>query len=107
MAPSFSGSRALPEGGRPNVSEEIQPSFAGGDLGAAFDPAGPALDYVIDLSQRMILFWDVMRRRGAAIASIWLDRAARAPVQVELVVDGRTSSDLSTTGWCGSCHLRG
>ena len=30
----------------------------------AFNPAGPALDYVIDLSQRMVLFWDVMRQRG-------------------------------------------
>ena len=33
-------------------------------MGAALNPVGPALDYLIDLSQRAILFWDVMRRRG-------------------------------------------
>jgi len=46
------------------MSAKKSKSFAGGDLGGAFNPAGPMLDYVIDLSQRTILFWDVMRQRG-------------------------------------------
>ena len=36
---------------------------AGGVLGA-FDPVASARDYLIDLSQRSVLFWDVMRQRG-------------------------------------------
>ena len=39
-------------------------SFAGDRLSVAFSSVGPALDYLIDLSQRTILFWDVMRQRG-------------------------------------------
>ena len=66
-------------------------SFAGGDTGGAFNPVGPALDYVIDLSQRMILFWDVMRQRGNGYRE---HLAKTVPhvlrYQVELVVDGRT-----------------
>ena len=72
------------------MSAKKSKSFAGGDLGA-FNPAGPALDYVIDLSQRMILFWDVMRQRGNGYRE---HLAKTVPhvlrYKVELVVDGRT-----------------
>ena len=60
-------------------------------MGAALNPVGPALDYLIDLSQRTILFWDVMRRRG----NDYREHLAKTVPHVlrykaELVVDGRT-----------------
>jgi hypothetical protein len=49
------------------------------------------LDYMIDLAQRTILFWDVMRERGNRYRE---HEARTAPhvlrYQVELIVDGRT-----------------
>ena len=63
---------------------------ASGVLGA-FDPVASARDYLIDLSQRGVLFWDVMRQRGNG----YLEHAAKTVphvlrYQFELVVDGRT-----------------
>lgn len=63
---------------------------AGGALGA-FDPVASARDYLIDLSQRGVLFWDVMRQRGNG----YLEHQAKTVphvlrYQFELVVDGRT-----------------
>ncbi|MGB8526512.1 MAG: DUF3141 domain-containing protein [Rhodoplanes sp.] len=63
---------------------------AGGVLGA-FDPVASARDYLIDLSQRGVLFWDVMRQRGNG----YLEHEAKTVphvlrYQFELVVDGRT-----------------
>ena len=63
---------------------------AGGVLGA-FDPVASARDYLIDLSQRSIVFWDVMRQRGNG----YLEHEAKTVphvlrYQFELVVDGRT-----------------
>ncbi len=63
---------------------------AGGVLGA-FDPVAFARDYLIDLSQRNVLFWDVMRQRGNS----YLEHEAKAVphvlrYQFELVIDGRT-----------------
>jgi hypothetical protein len=63
---------------------------ASGVLGA-FDPVASARDYLIDLSQRGVLFWDVMRQRGNG----YLEHQAKTVphvlrYQFELVVDGRT-----------------
>ena len=63
---------------------------ASGVLGA-FDPVASARDYLIDLSQRGVLFWDVMRQRGNG----YLEHEAKTVphvlrYQFELVVDGRT-----------------
>ena len=63
---------------------------ASGVLGA-FDPVASARDYLIDLSQRGVLFWDVMRQRGNG----YLEHAAKTVphvlrYQFEIVVDGRT-----------------
>ena len=73
------------------MSAKRAKSFAGGDTGGAFNPVGPALDYVIDLSQRMILFWDVMRQRGNGYRE---HLAKTVPhvlrYKIELVIDGRT-----------------
>ena len=60
-------------------------------LGVAFSLVGPALDYQIDLFQRTILFWDVMRQRGNGYRE---HLAKTVPhvlrYKVELVADGRT-----------------
>ncbi|MGB8527471.1 MAG: DUF3141 domain-containing protein, partial [Rhodoplanes sp.] len=73
------------------MSAKQSKSFAGGDLSGAFNPAGPALDYLIDLSQRTILFWEVMRERGNGYRE---HLAKTVPhvlrYKVELVIDGRT-----------------
>src|SRR5215831_12054005 len=65
------------------------------DSGPALPPGlgvfAPAFEYMIDATQRSILFWDVMRQRGnqyrehiAQVAPNVLD------YQAELVLDGRT-----------------
>lgn len=66
-------------------------SLAADRLGVAFSLVGPALDYQIDLFQRTILFWDVMRQRGNGYRE---HLAKTVPhvlrYKVELVADGRT-----------------
>ena len=57
----------------------------------AFNPIAPAFEYMIDFSQRTILFWDVMRRRG----NDYREHLAKTVPHVlrykaELVMDGRT-----------------
>src|SRR5215211_7852856 len=61
------------------------------DVASAFGPFAPAAEYMVDVAQRGVLFWDVMRQRGnqyqehlAKVAPHVLDYAA------ELVIDGRT-----------------
>jgi hypothetical protein len=60
-------------------------------MSRSVNPVGPALDYMIDLTQRTILFWDVMRERGNRFRE---HEAKTVPhvlrYGVELVVDGRT-----------------
>ena len=46
------------------MSPKQKMSLGGDQLSGAFNPVAPALDYMIDLAQRTILFWGVMRRRG-------------------------------------------
>jgi hypothetical protein len=59
-------------------------------VSAAFNPFAPALEYLIDLSQRTILFCDVMRERGNGYRA---HMAKTVPhvlrYNVELIVDGR------------------
>ena len=80
---------------------------AGGVLGA-FDPVASARDYLIDLSQRSVLFWDVMRQRGNG----YREHEAKTVPHV-LRYNSSSSSTAarwsapSTTGWCGSCRPRG
>ena len=57
----------------------------------AFGPFAPAIEYMVDATQRSVLFWDVMRQRGnqyhehmAKVAPHVLSYAA------EIVIDGRT-----------------
>ena len=57
----------------------------------AFGPFAPAIEYMVDTTQRNVLFWDVMRQRGnqyhehmAKVAPHVLSYAA------EIVIDGRT-----------------
>ena len=73
------------------MPSEQSKSFAGDRLSVAFSSVGPALDYLIDLSQRTILFWDVMRQRGNGYRE---HLAKTVPhvlrYKVELVIDGRT-----------------
>jgi hypothetical protein len=73
------------------MPSEQSKSFAGDRLSVAFSSVGPALDYLIDLSQRTILFWDVLRQRGNGYRE---HLAKTVPhvlrYKVELVMDGRT-----------------
>ncbi|MBX4953597.1 DUF3141 domain-containing protein [Rhizobium binae] len=61
------------------------------DLATQFGPAGMALDYVRDATQRSVLFWDVMRKRGNQYR---LHAKAAAPHVLsftpEVLLDGRT-----------------
>src|SRR6476660_3713237 len=57
----------------------------------AFGPFAPAIEYMVDATQRNVLFWDVMRQRGnqyhehmAKVAPHVLSYGA------EIVIDGRT-----------------
>src|SRR4029077_2583800 len=61
------------------------------NLTQAFGPFAPAIEYMVDTTQRSVLFWDVMRQRGnqyhehmAKVAPHVLCYAA------EVVIDGRT-----------------
>jgi hypothetical protein len=81
------------------MSAKQSKSFAGHHLGA-LSSVGPAVDYVIDLSQRTILFCDVMRQRGNGYRE---HLAKTVPhvlrYKVELVWMVALSSGPSTTGW--------
>jgi Protein of unknown function (DUF3141) len=51
----------------------------------------PAMDYMIDATQRSILFWDTMRRRGNQYRAQLAETVPHVlDFEVELVVDGRT-----------------
>src|SRR6478735_7991911 len=60
----------------------------------AFDAFGifqPAIDYMVDATQRSVLFWDVMRQRGNQYHEHLAETAPHVlDYEVELVVDGRT-----------------
>ena len=61
------------------------------DLTASVSALFPAVDYMIDATQRSLLFWDVMRERGNAYREHLAETAPHVlDYQVELVVDGRT-----------------
>jgi Protein of unknown function (DUF3141) len=57
---------------------------------ASFGPFAPAFEYMVDATQRSVLFWDVMRQRGNQYRE-HLEEAAPHVLHydVELVVDGR------------------
>src|SRR5262249_15721030 len=71
-------------------STQTQPS----SIAAFMPPLGifaPAMEYLIDVAQRSVLFWDVMRQRGNQYREHLAQRAPNVlDYQVELVVDGRT-----------------
>lgn len=46
------------------MKSKQEKSWAQNQIAASLNPIAPALEYLIDLSQRTILFWDVMRARG-------------------------------------------
>jgi hypothetical protein len=73
------------------MSPKQKMSLGGDQLSGAFNPVAPALDYMIDLAQRTILFWGVMRRRGNGYRE---HLAKTVPhvlrYNVELIVDART-----------------
>ena len=55
-----------------------------------FGPLAPAMEYVIDATQRSVLFWDVMRQRGNQYRDHLTQTAPHVlDYKVELVVDGR------------------
>jgi hypothetical protein len=54
-------------------------------------PFNYALEYMIDATQRSILFWDVMRQRGNAYREHMAKTAPHVlDYRAELVLDGRT-----------------
>jgi hypothetical protein len=59
----------------------------------SFPPDGfaPAIEFTIDVAQRSVLFWDVMRERGNQYREHLAETAPHVlEYEVELVVDGRT-----------------
>jgi hypothetical protein len=50
--------------GREQFSMSINPDTSQSTATAALGPLAPAVEYVIDATQRSILYWDVMRQRG-------------------------------------------
>jgi hypothetical protein len=70
------------------ASEQRQSAF--GDYTKSFGLIGAASDYLIDASQRTLLFWDVMRERGNAYREHLAESAPHVlNYKVELVIDGR------------------
>src|SRR6478735_6371532 len=61
------------------------------DFAAQFGPAGFFFDYAMDATQRSVLFWDVMRKRGNQYRA---HAEATAPHVLsftpEIVLDGRS-----------------
>jgi pimeloyl-ACP methyl ester carboxylesterase len=61
------------------------------DSPAVLGPWAPTAEYLIDASQRSILFWDVMRRRGNQYREHLKKSAPHVlDYDVELIMDGRT-----------------
>jgi pimeloyl-ACP methyl ester carboxylesterase len=63
-------------------------------IGALSAPLGlfaPVMEYMIDATQRSVLFWDVMRRRGNQYREHLAETAPHVlHYEVELLIDGRT-----------------
>ena len=58
---------------------------------APFGMFAPAMEYMIDAAQRIVLFWDVMRQRGNQYREHMAETAPHVlEYKIELVVDGRT-----------------
>jgi Protein of unknown function (DUF3141) len=68
-------------------SEQTQSSSGMG----MFGPFAPFMDYMVDATQRSILFWDVMRQRGNQYREHLAETVPHVlDYKVELVMDGRT-----------------
>ena len=63
-------------------------------LSAAMSPFGlfaPAMEYMVDAAQRIVLFWDLMRQRGNQYREHLAQAAPHVlEYEVELIIDGRT-----------------
>ena len=56
-----------------------------------FGLVGPAMDYAIDVAQRTVLFWDVMRQRGNQYREHLAETVPHVlSYEAELIIDGRT-----------------
>ena len=52
---------------------------------------GPAMDYIVDATQRSVLFWDVMRQRGNQYREHLAETVPHVlEYEIELVLSGRT-----------------
>ena len=87
------------------MQPEQKAQSSSGAPAAFFGPFNPAVDYMIDAAQRSVLFFDVMRQRGNQYREHLTETAPHVlDYEVELVLDGRTSSDRSITSWPGLSH---
>ncbi|NJL08322.1 MAG: DUF3141 domain-containing protein [Methylacidiphilales bacterium] len=60
-------------------------------MALTLNPFATAFEYMVDLSQRSVLFWDVMRQRGNGYREHMAKTAPHVlDYQAELIVDGRT-----------------
>ena len=65
-------------------------SSANNSPASAFGMFAPAMEYMVDATQRTVLFWDVMRQRGNQYREHLAQTAPHVlDYKVELVVDGR------------------
>jgi hypothetical protein len=70
---------------RPTSSSPIS------DITQMFPVIAPAVEYALDVAQRNVLFWDVMRQRGEQYREHLAQTAPHVlEYQVQIVVDGRT-----------------
>ena len=64
---------------------------------------GPAMDYMVDATQRNVLFWDVMRQRGNQYRDHLAETVPHVlEYEVKLVLDGRTFDrpvNYALAGW--------
>jgi uncharacterized phage-like protein YoqJ len=57
----------------------------------AFGPFAPAIEYMVDSTQRSVLLWDVMRQRGNQYHEHMAKDAPHVlSYEAEIVIDGRT-----------------
>jgi hypothetical protein len=62
-----------------------------GTAALTLNPLAAAFEYMADLSQRTVLFWDVMRQRGNGYREHMAKTAPNVlDYQAELIIDGRT-----------------
>jgi hypothetical protein len=91
-SPETKPASSAPTSGAAKRDVASSPALAGLDaMALSLNPFAAAFEYMADLSQRSVLFWDVMRQRGNGYREHMAKTAPNVlDYQAELIVDGRT-----------------